>query len=68
MDLVKIKMLDIIRCWQEYQVLNNRNSDSKACGNVISIALKSVRCYLLKTFKPFDLAVLFILCTTKMSA
>ena len=26
-DLVKMKKLDIIKHWQEYQVLNNRNSD-----------------------------------------
>ena len=25
--LVKMKKLDIIKHWQEYQVLNNRNSD-----------------------------------------
>ena len=25
--LVKMKRLDIIKHWQEYQVLNNRNSD-----------------------------------------
>ena len=61
-------MLDITNHWQEYKVLNNKNSDKIVDGNESQLLENQFNGVHLKMFTLFNLEVLFIAHNTEMTA